>query len=123
MNTGVGSIRQPLTHSSKRKCGFRRSRVSDYLTAAVLDCQAEPSRGYWLRRRLARRAFAGSTKRLFEGDLKARGKELSGAIGGDDHVVFAAEAEFAGDVDAGLVGKGHARGENGFMRPDKIRMF
>jgi hypothetical protein len=35
------------------------------------------------------------------------GEEL-GAVVGDDHVVFEAEAELVGDVDAGLVGEDHA---------------
>ena len=57
---------------------------------------------------------AGLTEGFFEGDLEAGSEELRGAVGGDDHEVFAADAEFAGDVDAGFVGEGHARFEDGF---------
>lgn len=55
--------------------------------------------------------------------LEAGSEELRGAGGGDDHVVFTAEAEFAGDVDAGFVGEGHARFENRFAGADKIGML
>ena len=44
---------------------------------------------------------------FFKGGLEAFGQELGGAIVGDDHVVFAAQAEVAGDVDAGFVGESH----------------
>src|SRR6202011_4162475 len=47
---------------------------------------------------------ASSSQRLFKRDLKSRARQLRGAFGGNDHVVFAAHAEFAGDVDARLVG-------------------
>src|ERR1700724_4366968 len=51
---------------------------------------------------------ASSTQGLFQRHLKTRAQQLCWAFGGNDHVVFAAHAEFAGDVDAGLVGKSHA---------------
>ncbi len=66
---------------------------------------------------------AKSWERLFEGDLEAGGEELGGAVAGDDHVIFAAQAEFAGDVDAGLVGEGHAGLEDGCAAADEVRML
>ena len=48
---------------------------------------------------------------------------MGGAVGSDDHVVFAAQAEFAGDVDAGLVGKGHAGFEDGGAAANEIGML
>jgi len=48
---------------------------------------------------------------------------LGGPVGGDNHIVLAAEAEFTGDVDAGLVGKGHARFEDGCAATDEIGML
>ena len=48
---------------------------------------------------------------------------MSGAGCGDGHEVFAANAEFAGDVDAGFVGEGHAGLEDGFAAANKIRML
>ena len=45
------------------------------------------------------------------------------AVGDDDHVVFATDTEFAGDVDAGLVGEGHSGFEDGFTAADEIRML
>src|ERR1700675_654266 len=51
---------------------------------------------------------ASSTQGLFQRHLKTRAQQLCWAFGGNDHVVFAAHAEFAGDVDAGLVGKSHS---------------
>jgi hypothetical protein len=50
---------------------------------------------------------------FFERDGEALGEELRGAIGHDDHVVFAADAELAGDVDSWLVRKRHARLQHG----------
>jgi len=60
---------------------------------------------------------------MLEGVLEAGGEELRGAVGGDDHVVFAADAEFAGDVNAGLVGKSHAGFEDGLAGADEIGML
>ena len=50
-------------------------------------------------------------------------QEGGGAIGGDDHVVFAADAEFVGDIDAWFVGEGHAGFEDGFAAADEIGML
>ena len=60
---------------------------------------------------------------FFEGVLEAGSQERSGAGGGDVHDVFAADAEFAGDVDAGLVGEGHVRQETGVAALNEIGMF
>src|SRR3989442_1950237 len=60
---------------------------------------------------------------LFKGRREAGSEELCGAVGGDDHVVFAADAVVAGNVDAWLVGKGHARLEDGLAAADEIRML
>lgn len=42
------------------------------------------------------------------------------STGGDDPVVFETDAELAGDVDAGLVGKGHAGGEWCSVAADEV---
>jgi hypothetical protein len=55
---------------------------------------------------------------FFERDLETEGQELGWAFGDDDHVVFAADTELIGDVDAGLVGKSHAGFEDGFAAAD-----
>ena len=55
--------------------------------------------------------------------MEAGSQELGRAFGGDGHYVFAADAEFVRDVDAGLVGEGHAGFEDGFALVDEIRMF
>ena len=55
--------------------------------------------------------------------MEAGSEELGGAFGGDGHHVFAADAKFVGDVDAGLVGEGHAGFEDGFAGVDQIRML
>jgi len=55
--------------------------------------------------------------------LKSGSEELRGAVGGDDHVIFAADAECADDVDAGLVRKSHAGRENGFAAAHEIGML
>lgn len=55
--------------------------------------------------------------------MESGSKELGGAVGDDDHVVFAADAEFTDDVDAGLVRKGHARSEDGFAAAHKVGML
>ena len=60
---------------------------------------------------------------FFEGRLEARSEELGGASGGDGHHVFAADAEFSGNVDAGFIGEGHAGFEDGFAGVNEIRMF
>jgi len=60
---------------------------------------------------------------LFKGGREAWRQELSRAIGADDHVVFATQAEFAGDIDAGLIRKRHAGFENGFAATHKIGML
>lgn len=44
-------------------------------------------------------------------------------IVGDDHVIFAAQAEFARNVDTGLVREGHAGFEEGLAAADEIGMF
>ncbi len=46
-----------------------------------------------------------------------------GTVGGDDPVVFEADAEFASDVDAGLVGEGHAGGERRGVAADEVGPF
>ena len=48
---------------------------------------------------------------------------MSWTVGGDNHVVFAAQPKFAGDVDAGLVGKRHAGFENGFAAAHEVGML
>src|SRR6266403_3504050 len=48
-------------------------------------------------------AAIASSERLFERRREARRQQLRRAVGGDHHVVFAANAEFARNVDAGLV--------------------
>jgi hypothetical protein len=60
---------------------------------------------------------------FFQGGLEALRQKGGGASGGDDHVVFAADAEFIGDVDAWLVGEGHAGFEDGFAAADEIGML
>src|SRR2546422_10478200 len=60
---------------------------------------------------------------LFKGRGEAGCEELRGAVGGDDHVVFAADAVVAGNINAGLVREGHARLEDGLAAADKIRML
>ena len=55
--------------------------------------------------------------------LEAGSQELGWALRGDGHQVFAADAEFVGDVDAGLVGKSHVGFENGFAAAHEVRMF
>src|SRR2546426_12537680 len=60
---------------------------------------------------------------LFERRREAGCEELRGAVGGDDHVVFAADAVVAGNINAGLVREGHARLEDGLAAADKIRML
>src|SRR6266702_6992347 len=69
------------------------------------------------------RTQARSGKGLFKRRREAGSEELRGAFGGDHHVVFAADAVVAGNVDAWLVGKGHARLEDGLAAADKIRML
>ena len=64
-----------------------------------------------------------STERFFERDLETRCEKLGSASGGDRHNVLAADAEFAGDVDAGFVGEGHPGFENGFAGVDEIGML
>lgn len=59
-------------------------------------------------------------KRLFEGGLKARREELSRPVRGDGHDVFAADAEFVGDVYTRFVGEGHARLKHGGATLDEI---
>src|SRR6267154_3846096 len=49
------------------------------------------------------RAAVASSERLFERRREAGRQQLRRAVGGDHHVVFAADAEFARNVDAGLV--------------------
>ena len=48
---------------------------------------------------------------------------MSWTVGGDNHVVFAAQPKFPGDVDAGLVGKRHAGFEHGFAAAHEVRML
>ena len=43
--------------------------------------------------------------------------------GGDDHIIFAAQAEFAGNVNAGLVRKGHARGKHSSAGTNQVGVF
>ena len=69
------------------------------------------------------KATALRTHGVLEGVLEPGSEELGGAVGGNNHVVFAAKAEFTGDVDAGLVGKSHAGFEDGFAGADEIGML
>lgn len=48
---------------------------------------------------------------------------MGGAVGADGHYVFAAQAEFVGDVDAGLIGKGHVGFEDGGAGANEVGMF
>src|SRR5882672_12043314 len=48
-------------------------------------------------------AAIASSERFFERRREARRQQLRRAVGGDHHVVFAADAEFARNVDTGLV--------------------
>lgn len=48
---------------------------------------------------------------------------MGGAVGGDGHYVFATEAEFVGDVDAGLVGESHIRFEDGGAGANEVGML
>src|SRR6267154_6423114 len=48
-------------------------------------------------------AAIASSERLFERRREARRQKLPRALGGDHHAVFASNAEFARNVDAGLV--------------------
>jgi len=48
---------------------------------------------------------------------------LGGAVGDNDHHVFAADAELTGDVDAGLVREGHTGFEDGGAATDEIRIL
>src|ERR1700679_2950062 len=53
----------------------------------------------------------------------ALGGEESGAVGGDVHVVFEADAEgfgVVGEVDAGLVGEGHVGGDELGVAADEV---
>jgi hypothetical protein len=57
-------------------------------------------------------------KGFFQRDRETGSEELGRTVVGDDHVVFAAQAEFSGNVDAGLVREGHAGLEEGFAATD-----
>src|SRR2546426_11626386 len=77
---------------------------SDIATRAH-PVQKRASRNLTHRRRRQVRSGEG----LFKGRGEAGCEELRGAVGGDDHVVFAADAVVAGNINAGLVREGHAR--------------
>src|ERR1700720_475061 len=64
-----------------------------------------------------------STQGLLERNLKAWAQQLCRAFGADDHIVFAAQTEFAGDVDARLIGKSHSRFKNRRAAAHQVRMF
>src|ERR1700676_1283223 len=73
------------------------------------------------RRRSARAAQLA--ERLFEGDGEALREEFRRAVGGDHHVVFAAQAKLSGDINPRLIGKSHARFQGGFAAADEIRVL
>src|SRR5947209_14665434 len=62
-------------------------------------------------------------KRFLQRDLKARAKQSGFAFLSDNHQIFAAQTEFAGDVNSGLIGKSHSRLQHGFAAPHQVRMF
>src|SRR5256885_8297714 len=64
-----------------------------------------------------------SAERLFERYSEAWREQLRGSVGGDDHIVFAAQAEFSGNVNSRLVRKRHACFQYGFAAAHKIRML
>src|ERR1700676_1569110 len=64
-----------------------------------------------------------SAEWFFERARETGSQELRRAVGGNHHVVFAAESEFSGDINAGLVGKSHAGFENGLAASHKIGML
>ena len=47
-------------------------------------------------------------------------EKLCRALGGDNHVVFAAQAEFTRNINSRLIRKGHARLENGLAASNQI---
>src|SRR6516225_7876832 len=61
--------------------------------------------------------------RLLERYLEAGRENLRGTFCDDDHDVFAANAKFTRNVDAGLVRKSHTRCEHCFARPHEIGML
>src|SRR6266478_3509094 len=62
--------------------------------------------------------ISGGGEGVFEAGT-LRGEHLA-AVFGDVPVVFEADAELAGDVDAGLVGEAHAWGEWGGVAADEV---
>src|SRR5712691_5172205 len=60
---------------------------------------------------------------VLERRAKPRREQVRGALLGDDHIVFEPEAEVAAHVDAGLVGKGHARLEERLAPADQVGIF
>jgi hypothetical protein len=114
--------------------GSRRDPCASVGTTVLRNPRPTLESGVWgtrsicVRQRCDRKAAASCrTPRLaegfFQGGLEALGQESCGSIGIDDHQVFAADAEFVGDVDAGLVGKGHAWFEDGFAAVNEIGML
>src|SRR5271170_6713717 len=61
---------------------------------------------------------SGGGEGVFEAGA-LRGEHLA-AVFGDVPIVFEADAELAGDVDAGFVGETHARGERGGVAADEV---
>src|SRR5438046_3116914 len=69
----------------------------------------------------ARTIISGGSEGVFE--ARALWGEHFAAVFDDVPIVFEADAELAGDVDAGFVGETHAGGERGGVAADQVGPF
>src|SRR6266576_6544142 len=64
--------------------------------------------------------LADSAEPFFQRYSKSRSQKLSGAAGGNDHVVFTSQAKFTRKIKPGLIRKGHARLEDGLASAHQV---
>src|SRR5215469_5468885 len=116
---GSGPRRELLNSSNKKQKREARKRGSK---GATLSAHFNSHRKWGLPHVPASvlRLFS---HRLLERYLEAGRENLRGTFCDDDHDVFAANAKFTRNVDAGFVRKGHTRCEHCFARPHEIGML
>src|SRR5580704_10819069 len=94
--------------------------VASFRTEAVPNGSGQ-SRGSWSSAR--RFDTRESAHRFFKRYGKVLRQQLRGAVGHDHHIVFAAHTKLTRNVNAGLIGKSHARQKVGPAAADKIGVF